>query len=154
MTYSSLSERAKIANIMNPCYSLLEEIQNNIFCHLLILKSFIMNVGNIFIAQNLYHDARTSVATCISSYLWVNTPRPRQNGRRFAGDTFKRTFLTEKFVILNTISLKFVPKGPINDIPALVQIMAWRRPGDKLLSEPMAVRLLTHICVTRPQWIN
>ena len=27
--------------------------------------------------------------------------------------------------------------GPINDIPTLVQIMAWRRPGDKPLSEPM-----------------
>ena len=52
------------------------------------------------------------------------------------------------------ISLKFVPKGPINNIPALVQIMAWRRPGDKPLSEPMMVSLLTHICVTRPQWVN
>ena len=52
------------------------------------------------------------------------------------------------------ISLKFVPKGQINNIPALVQIMAWRRPGDKLLSEPMMVSLLTHICVTRPQWVN
>ena len=31
--------------------------------------------------------------------------------------------------------------------------MAWRRPGDKPLSEPMMVRLLTHICVTRPQWV-
>ena len=50
--------------------------------------------------------------------------------------------------------LKFVPKGPINNIPALVQIMAWRRPGDKPLSEPMMVRLPTHICVTRPQWVN
>ena len=44
--------------------------------------------------------------------------------------------------------------GPINIIPALVQIMAWRRPGDKPLSEPMMVSLLTHICVTRPQWVN
>ena len=35
------------------------------------------------------------------------------------------------------ISLKFVPKGPINNIPALVQIMAWRQTGDKPLSEPM-----------------
>ena len=35
------------------------------------------------------------------------------------------------------ISLKNVPKGPINNIPSLVQIMAWRRPGDKSLSEPM-----------------
>ena len=32
--------------------------------------------------------------------------------------------------------------------------MAWRRPGDKPLSEPMMVSLLTHICVTRPQWVN
>ena len=36
----------------------------------------------------------------------------------------------------------------------LVQIMAWRRPGDKPLSEPMMFNLLTHICVTRPQWVN
>ena len=48
----------------------------------------------------------------------------------------------------------FVPKGPINNIPALVQIMAWRRPGDKPLSEPMMVCLLTHIWVTRPQWVK
>ena len=32
--------------------------------------------------------------------------------------------------------------------------MAWRRPGDKSLSELMMVRLPTHICVTRPQWVN
>ena len=49
------------------------------------------------------------------------------------------------------ISLKFVPKGLINIIPALVQILAWRRSGDKPLSEPMLVGLLTHICLTRPQ---
>ena len=32
--------------------------------------------------------------------------------------------------------------------------LAWRRPGDKPLSEPMIVSLPTHICVTRPQWVN
>ena len=32
--------------------------------------------------------------------------------------------------------------------------MAWRRPGDKPLSEPIMVSLLTHICVTRPQWVK
>ena len=47
-----------------------------------------------------------------------------------------------------------VPKGPIDNIQALVQIMAWRRPGDKPLSEPMLIILLTHICVTQPQWVN
>ena len=59
--------------------------------------------------------------------------------------------LNENERISLRISLKFVPKGPINNIPALVQIMAWRRTGDKPLSEPMLVRLQTHICVTRPQ---
>ena len=52
------------------------------------------------------------------------------------------------------IPLKFVPKGPINKIPALVQVIAWHRPGDKPLSGQMMVSLPTHICVTRPQWVN
>ena len=52
------------------------------------------------------------------------------------------------------ISLKFVPTGPINNTPSLVQIMAWRQLGDKPLSEPMMYCLLTHICVTRPQWVK
>ena len=84
----------------------------------------------------------------------INTLRPRQNGRRFADDTFTRIFLNENVRISIKISLKFVPKGPINNNPALVQIMARRRSGDKPLSEPMMVSLLTHICVTRPQWVS
>ena len=43
---------------------------------------------------------------------------------------------------------------PINNIPLLAQIMAWRRSGDKPLSEPMMFNLLAHICVTRPQWVS
>ena len=84
----------------------------------------------------------------------VNTLRPRQNGRHFTNDTFKRIFLNGNVRISIKISLKFVPKGPINNNPALVHIMAWRRSGDKPLSEPMMVNLLTHLCVTRPQWVN
>ena len=84
----------------------------------------------------------------------INTLRPRQNGCCFADDTFKRIFLNENVRISIKISLKFVPKGPINNNPALVQIMAWRRSGDKPLSEPMIVSLLTHIWVTRPQWVK
>ena len=48
----------------------------------------------------------------------------------------------------------FLRVGPMNTIPALVQIMAWRRPGDKSLSEPTMVILQTHICVTRPKWVK
>ena len=84
----------------------------------------------------------------------INSLRPRQNGRHFADDIFKCIFLNENAWIPIKISLKFVPKGPINDIPALVQIMAWRRPGDKPLSEPGLVSLPTHICVTLPQWVD
>ena len=84
----------------------------------------------------------------------VNTLRPRQVGRHFPDDILKWIFLNEDLWILIEISLKFVSRGPINNIPALVQIMAWRRPGDKPLSEPMMVNLLTHICITRPQWVK
>ena len=79
----------------------------------------------------------------------VNTLRPRQDGRHFADGTFKRIFLKEIVRISIKISLKFVPKSPINNIPSLFQIMAWRRPGDKPLSEAMMASLLTHICVSR-----
>ena len=68
--------------------------------------------------------------------------------------TFKCNFLNENVWIPIKISLKFVPKGPINNIPALVQIMAWCHPGDKPLSRPMIVRLPTHICVTQRQWVK
>ena len=84
----------------------------------------------------------------------VNTLRPRQNGRHFADDIFKWIFLNENVWFPIKIALKFVPKGLINNIPALVQIMAWCRQGDKPLSETMMVILPTHICVTRPQWVE
>ena len=84
----------------------------------------------------------------------LNTLRPRHNGRHFADYIFRSIFLNENVSIPIKFSLKFVPKGPINYIPALVQIMAWRWPGDKPLSEPMIVRLPTHICVAWPQWVR
>ena len=81
-----------------------------------------------------------------------NALRLRQNGRHFPDDIFQCIFLNENVWISIKISLTFVPKGPINNIPALVQIMARRWSGDKPLSEPMMVSLLMHICVTQPQW--
>ena len=79
---------------------------------------------------------RMSAESCTQLALWCicfNALRPRQNDRRFTDDTFKRIFLNENVCISIEISVKFVPKGPI---------------------EPMVVILLTHICVTRPQWFN
>ena len=80
-------------------------------------------------------------------YLFLNTLRPRQNGRHFTGDIFN-----ENIWILINITLNCHPKGQINNVPALVQIMAWHCPGDK--PESMMVSLLTHISVTLPHWVN
>ena len=90
----------------------------------------------------------------VEKFRSLNTLRPRQDGRLFRDDIFKCIFLYENAWIFIDISLEFVPKVRINNIPALVQIMAWRRSGDKPLSDPMIVSLPTHICVTRPQWDN
>ena len=68
--------------------------------------------------------------------------------------TFTNAFPEWKCMYISIkISLKFVPKGSINNIVALVQIMACRLAGAKPLSEPMMVRLPTHICVTRPLYL-
>ena len=84
------------------------------------------------------NPARAKALAGFSRHLSLyNTLRPRQNGRRFADDTFKRIFLNKNVRLSIKISLKFVPKGTINNIPTLVQIMAWRRTGNKPLSEPM-----------------
>ena len=72
----------------------------------------------------------------------------------FSDNIFKCIFFNENAWVSIKISLKFVPRGPINNIPAWVQIMAWRRPGDKPLSESVMVRLPTHICLTRHQWVH
>ena len=96
----------------------------------------------------------TQITQNLQVTINFNTLRPRRDRRHFADAIFKCIFLNENERISLRISLKFVPKGPINNNPALVQIMAWRLPGDKPLSESMLVRLPTHICVTRPQWVK
>ena len=83
-----------------------------------------------------------------------NTLRLRRNGQHFADDIFRRIFFNENVWISIKISLKCVPKGPVNNITALVQILAWRLPGYKPLSEPMVDSSPTHICVTRHQWVH
>ena len=70
--------------------------------------------------------------TSLTKYHWdvscvrhwrVNTLRPRQDGRHFPNDIFKCIFLNENVHISIRISLKFVPRGPVNKIPALVHYL-------------------------------
>ena len=88
--------------------------------------------------------------TGAASKMTFNTLRLRKNGCHFAHNIFKCMVLNENV----WISLKFVPEVWINNIPALVQIMAWRRPGDKPLFEQMIVSLPMHICLNWPQWVH
>ena len=96
-----------------------------------------------FILASMYQLCISRCLHCKVIDLLFNTLRPRQNARHLPDDIFKCTFLNENVWISLKILLEFVPKVPINNIPALV-----------LISEPMVVSLPTHICVTRPQWVN
>ena len=73
-----------------------------------------------------------------SSWIWHSTHWGRGEMNDILQTTLSNVFfLNENVWISIKISLKFVHKGPIHNIPALVQIMDWCRPGDKPLSEPM-----------------
>ena len=88
---------------------------------------------------------RLSTSWTLHEQSMFNTLRPRQNGQHFPEDIFKWIFLDENVWISIKIVLNHVLRGPIKNIPTLVQIMVWCWPGDKPLSEPMMVRLLTHL---------
>ena len=74
---------------------------------------------------------------------YVTTSPPGQNGHHFADDIFICVFVNEKFCILIKIQLEFVTKDPIKDNPAMVEIMAWCRIGDKPVSDPIHWRIYT-----------
>ena len=69
------------------------------------------------------------------SPLGFNTLRLRQNDRHYADEILTLIFLYENRFILIPFSLKFVPMGPFSNNPALVNIMAWCRIGDRPLFE-------------------
>ena len=84
----------------------------------------------------------------------LNTLRPRRYGRHFPDDFFKCIFMTENIWISLMISLMFVSKARINNVPALVQIMVWRRPCDKQLSEPITESIMMYICMRHSVSMN
>ena len=82
-------------------------------------------------------------------------PPPGQNGRHFADAIFWCIFVNEKFYVLIKISVKFVPTCPIYNNTAFSHIMAWRRIGDKPLSELMLTRFTdAYICDTSGRWVK
>ena len=59
-----------------------------------------------------------------------------------ADDILKCIFVNENDRTTIQIPLKFVPRSPIDNKPALVQVMAWRRIDDKPLPEPMMAQFI------------
>ena len=100
------------------------------------------------------HDTQFSDTYMLHLASMFNTLKLRQNGCHLADNIFKYIFLKENVWIWLKISQKFVTQVRINNIPALLQIMAWCWPGNKPLSEPVMVSLLKYICVTLPQCLS
>ena len=85
--------------------------------------------------------------------LKSNTLSSRQKSRHFVDDIFK-CISWRKCINFESNLTEYFPKGIFDNIPELMQKMAWRLPGDRPLTEPMTVILLMHVCVTWPQWVN
>ena len=105
-------------------------------------------LGKLIVNNNSYWGV--AIVKWLYNQLRVfNTLRPRQDGHHFSRRYFHMHFSNENILISIRISQSVITKGPINNIPALFQIMAWPRPGNKPLSQP-----IMYICVSWPQWIN
>ena len=85
-----------------------------------IAKICVFHLLSVSFTYLQFHEAIRQTNVIVFSGPFINTLRPTQNGRHLADDTFKRIFLNENVRISIEISLKFAPKGPINNIPALV----------------------------------
>ena len=110
------------------------------------------NRDNFLVKLCLTNIWNLMIVLGIAGYLHYKHIEAEANVPPFRRRHFQMHFLDWKCMNLIKIPLKFVPRAPINNIPALVWIMAWRRSGTKPLSEPVMLSLLTHICVTRSRW--
>ena len=109
-------------------------------------------VSHICMIKNSSHFHSDTYMHHKSLYFFNSYP-PGQNGRHFADNIFRCIFVHVKICILIKISLKFVPKGPIDNNSALVDIMVWRGIGDKPLSEPMLTWFTDAYMWTRGNWV-
>ena len=107
------------------------------------MKKILKNIDRAVLIETFYLFYRVYFKfmdlNCVS-LLMINWSSLWQYGRHFADDIFKSIFVNDNFFIVINILLKFAPKGPIDNNSALVQTMAWRRIGDKPLSEPVLIR--------------
>ena len=89
-----------------------------------------------------FRCVQRSHAHVASLAKWVNTSPLDKMAAILADDTFNCIFLNENNKIQIQISLKYVPRNPIDNKPELVQVMAWRRAGDKPLPGPIITQFI------------
>ena len=126
--------------------------------------SFCRLVTNIYLNNYAEHtlslSPRGNISSACAISMWRNsmklkcimflqnnsghTLRSTKNRRDFEDDILKCILLNENVLITIKISLWYISDGSVNNIPSLVQMVAWRRPSDKPLFEPMMIILLTH----------
>ena len=97
-----------------------------------------------------FNNLMTWFHTSVSSHIEAETKWPSCQSRHL-----QRHLLNENIWIVINISIDilltfFFLSGQLTH-STIDQIMAWRRPDDKSLSEPVRVILLKHIWVTWPQ---
>ena len=85
---------------------------------------------------------------------WINTFGWRKSWHQSADEILKCFFINEKYHIFIQISLRFIPKGPINNMPSMVQIMPWRHSDDNQLSDDSVVYWYIYIWNTQPWRIH
>ena len=124
-----------------------EQSDGNLTCVLFAITAENISSGlnvEYEIVQKVLHKNPWQNVHC-TPYSWLNrvyvftlTHLPLDKMAAIsANDIFKCIFLNEKDKIPITISLNLIPRGPIDNTQALVQVKAWRRTGDKPLPEPM-----------------
>ena len=111
-----------------------------------IYNTFVSPIRNMEMDGECAQHSSYKIAVCchFDTDNFLNTLRPTQNGRHFPDDIFKLLFFNVNGLIPINISLKFVHKGPVNNIAVLVEIMAWRRSG---------VQSIFWSAITRP-WVE
>ena len=133
----------------------------------MLCSAFRRNLCPVEFTPNWQLDFSLALAQNIAFLQWSHCSVKNWGREKMAhispGDIFKPISSNEKVKTSLRISQKFVPSVRVSNVPALVQIMAWRRPGDKPLYETTRVnhptkwfrlRCLTPYGVTGPQFIK
>ena len=121
-------------------------------------KKYIDRVWSARIRHALIHANRLSlndIGNRVNNGFWFAWVEILRLWLNCADEIFKCISLKDNQDNYILIPQKIVHNGSVSNKTALLGIVTWRRISNNLLiSEPMMLSLLTHICVTRPRWVN